>query len=73
MYLKPFQFVISYATSSVECQRLQARWEAVGARLKTRMNVARVNRETTGKVTSRRFAVIETPAFILYVQFALIV
>uniref|UniRef100_A0A1B6CJN6 Thioredoxin domain-containing protein n=1 Tax=Clastoptera arizonana TaxID=38151 RepID=A0A1B6CJN6_9HEMI len=61
-------FIMFYATSSIECQRLQARWEAVGARLKTRMNIARVNRETTGGVTSRRFGVLETPTFILFRQ-----
>ncbi|KAG8315522.1 hypothetical protein J6590_069333 [Homalodisca vitripennis] len=57
-----------YATNCVECQRLQARWEAVGAKLKTRLNTARVNRQTTGRVTSRRFGVVETPVFILFRQ-----
>lgn len=45
--------------------RLTARWEAVGAALKTRMNVARVNRHETGAVTARRFGVYTTPTFIL--------
>uniref|UniRef100_A0A1B6JFG7 Thioredoxin domain-containing protein n=1 Tax=Homalodisca liturata TaxID=320908 RepID=A0A1B6JFG7_9HEMI len=61
-------FVMFYATNCVECQRLQARWEAVGAKLKTRLNTARVNRQTTGRVTSRRFGVVETPVFILFRQ-----
>uniref|UniRef100_A0A8D8UQY4 Thioredoxin domain-containing protein n=1 Tax=Cacopsylla melanoneura TaxID=428564 RepID=A0A8D8UQY4_9HEMI len=39
-------FVMFYSTDCVECQRLGARWEAVGAELKTRMNVARINRQT---------------------------
>lgn len=61
-------FVMFYSTDCVECQRLQARWEAVGAKLKTRMNVARVNRQTTGRVTCRRFGVVDTPEFILFRQ-----
>jgi len=61
-------FVMFYATNCVECQRLQARWEAVGAKLKTRLNTARVNRQTNGRTTSRRFAVVETPTFILFRQ-----
>lgn len=61
-------FVMFYSTDCVECQRLQARWEAVGAKLKTRMNAARVNRQTTGRVTCRRFGVVETPVFILFRQ-----
>ena len=60
----------SYTDNCVDCQRLQARWEAVGAKLKTRMNVARVNKGTTGAVTGRRFGVQEVPTFILYVTFA---
>lgn len=46
---------------------MQARWEAVGARLKSRLNVARINRGTTGAVTARRFETFFVPAFILYV------
>ncbi|RZF45711.1 hypothetical protein LSTR_LSTR005006 [Laodelphax striatellus] len=59
-------FVMFYSTNCVECKRLQARWETVGAKLKTRMNVAMVNRETTGRVTSRRFAIVDTPTFVLF-------
>ncbi|KAL1452882.1 hypothetical protein WDU94_007068, partial [Cyamophila willieti] len=59
-------FVMFYSTDCVECQRLGARWEAVGAELKTRMNVARINRQTQGRVTSRRFGVQEVPTFILF-------
>uniref|UniRef100_A0A1B6KMU8 Thioredoxin domain-containing protein n=1 Tax=Graphocephala atropunctata TaxID=36148 RepID=A0A1B6KMU8_9HEMI len=61
-------FVMFYATNCVECQRLQARWETVGSKLKRRLNIARVNRQTTGQVTSRRFGVVETPTFILFRQ-----
>lgn len=55
-----------YTTDCVDCQRLQARWEAVGAQLKSRMNVARVNRATTGARTARRFDIFEVPTFVLF-------
>lgn len=58
--------VMFYTDSCVDCQRLQARWEAVGAKLKTRMNVARVNKGTTGAVTGRRFGIQEVPSFVLF-------
>ncbi|XP_069681667.1 thioredoxin domain-containing protein [Periplaneta americana] len=61
-------FIMFYSTDCVECQRLQARWEAVGAKLRTRMNVARVNKQTTGAVTARRFGVWEVPSFIFFRQ-----
>lgn len=61
-------FVLFFTNDCVDCQRLQARWEAVGARLKTRMNVARVNRGTTGAATARRFGVFHVPQFILFRQ-----
>ncbi|KAJ9585831.1 hypothetical protein L9F63_020533 [Diploptera punctata] len=61
-------FIMFYSTDCVECQRLQARFEAVGAKLRTRMNVARVNKHTTGAVTARRFGVWEVPSFILFRQ-----
>lgn len=61
-------FVMFYSTDCVECQRLQARWEAVGAKLRTRLNVARVNRQTVGAVTARRFGVWEVPTFIFFRQ-----
>lgn len=48
---------------------MQARLEAVGARVKSKVNVARVNRGTTGAATARRFNVFHVPAFILYVYF----
>ncbi|KAK6644366.1 hypothetical protein RUM43_000633 [Polyplax serrata] len=52
----------------VTSHRLTARWEAVGAALKTRMNVARVNRLEGGTVTARRFGVYTTPTFIFFRQ-----
>uniref|UniRef100_A0A0A9YCS3 Thioredoxin domain-containing protein n=1 Tax=Lygus hesperus TaxID=30085 RepID=A0A0A9YCS3_LYGHE len=59
-------FVMFYSNDCIDCQRLQARWETVGAKLKTRLNVARVNRKTTGRVTSRRFHIVEEPTFLLF-------
>ncbi|XP_060526097.1 thioredoxin domain-containing protein [Cylas formicarius] len=59
-------FVMFYTNDCVECQRLQASWEAVGAHLKSRVNVARVNRATTGAKTSRRFNVFDVPSFVLF-------
>lgn len=61
-------FIMFYSTDCVDCQRLQARWEAVGAKLRTRMNVARMNKQSTGAVTARRFGVWEVPSFILFRQ-----
>ncbi|XP_067006132.1 thioredoxin domain-containing protein [Anabrus simplex] len=61
-------FIMFYSTDCVECQRLQATWEAVGAKLKTRMNVARINKQTTGAVTGRRFGVSQVPSFIYFRQ-----
>lgn len=55
----------SYTNDCIDCQKMQARLEAVGARLKSRMNVARVNRGTTGAATARRFETFYVPAFIL--------
>lgn len=61
-------FVMFYTPECVDCARLQARWEAVGAHLKSRLNVARVNRMTTGAVTSRRFDILNVPSFVLFHQ-----
>lgn len=61
-------FVMFYTNDCVECQRLGARWEAVGAKLKQRLNVARVNKYTTGAATARRFNVFDVPEFILFRQ-----
>lgn len=55
----------SYSTDCIECQYLQARWESVCAKLKTRLNVARINKQSAGKVTGRRFGVTQVPSFLL--------
>ncbi|KAL3280350.1 hypothetical protein HHI36_017839 [Cryptolaemus montrouzieri] len=61
-------FVMFYTNDCVDCQRMQARWEAVGAKIKSRTNIARVNRATTGAATARRFDVYHVPTFILFHQ-----
>lgn len=58
--------VMFYKQSCVTSQRLQALWEAVGAALRNRINVARVDKGGAGAVTGRRFGITETPAFILF-------
>lgn len=57
-------FVFFYSNDCVICQRLYAVWEAVGATLKRRMNVARINRLENGMSTAKRFNVRESPEFI---------
>ncbi|XP_070509255.1 thioredoxin domain-containing protein [Chironomus tepperi] len=61
-------FVQFYDNSCIDCQRLQAQWETVAAKLKIRMNVARVNRVTKGILTAKRFRVETSPVFILIRQ-----
>lgn len=61
-------FVMFYTPECVDCARLQARWEAVGANLKSRINIARVNRGGAGAATARRFDVFTVPTFILFRQ-----
>lgn len=57
--------VFFYSQKCVECQRLNALWEGVGASLKLRMNTARVNVEQGGVDTGKRFGVEKAPEFIL--------
>ncbi|XP_076761955.1 protein disulfide-isomerase A4 [Xylocopa sonorina] len=59
-------FVMFYSTDCVECVRMIARWEAVAAKLKQRVNVARIDKYTTGAYTARRFNVYEVPTFIFF-------
>ncbi|KOC70315.1 Thioredoxin domain-containing protein [Habropoda laboriosa] len=59
-------FVMFYSTDCVECVRMIARWEAVGAKLKQKLNVARIDKYTTGASTARRFNVFDAPAFIFF-------
>lgn len=55
----------SYGASCVECQRLHAVWEGVGATLKGRVNVARVDSNLAGAATAKRFKVTKLPTFLL--------
>ena len=57
--------IYSYSQNCIECQRLSAVWEAVGAALKNRMNVARINKDSFGVQTAKRFQVQKVPEFIL--------
>jgi thiol-disulfide isomerase/thioredoxin len=58
--------VMFYKNTCITSQRLQALWEAVGAELKGRINVARVDKSGAGAATGRRFEVKDTPAFVLF-------
>lgn len=44
---------------------MTARWEAVGAKLRQRVNVARIDKYTTGASTAKRFNIYKAPEFIL--------
>lgn len=58
--------IVFYDNSCVECTRLGAMLEAVGAKLKfSYTNVARVNIGTKGTQTAKRFKVEKVPTFIL--------
>lgn len=61
-------FMLFYSQTCIECQRLTAVWEAVGARLKSRMNVARINKDTVGIQTAKRFNILKAPEFIFIRQ-----
>lgn len=43
-------------------------WEAVGAALKNRLNVARINRDGVGIATAQRFRITAAPEFVLIRQ-----
>lgn len=60
--------IFFYTTECIDCNRLQAIWETVGAKLKVRMNVARINKSNRGKETAKRFKVEQTPEIILLRQ-----
>lgn len=60
--------ILFYDSQCVDCNRLSATWETVGAKLKTRLNVARVNRATKGILSAKRFKVENVPEFILLRQ-----
>ncbi|GBP37973.1 Thioredoxin domain-containing protein [Eumeta japonica] len=59
-------FVMFYGASCVECQRLHALWEGVGAKLRGRVNVARVDASLAGAQTAKRFHVDKLPTFLFF-------
>ncbi|VVD01825.1 thioredoxin domain-containing protein [Leptidea sinapis] len=59
-------FVMFYGASCVECQRLHAVWESVGASLRGKVNVARVDSNLAGALTAKRFKVTTLPAFLFF-------
>ncbi|XP_030032858.2 LOW QUALITY PROTEIN: thioredoxin domain-containing protein [Manduca sexta] len=59
-------FVMFYGASCVECQRLHAVWESVGATLRGRINVARIDGNLAGVNTAKRFQVTSLPAFLFF-------
>ncbi|XP_065371058.1 thioredoxin domain-containing protein [Calliphora vicina] len=61
-------FVFFYSADCVFCLRLHATWEAVGANLKHRLNVARIDRLGSGIATAKRFGIVESPEFIFLRQ-----
>lgn len=61
-------FVMFYSQDCIDCQRLSAVWEGLGANLKNRVNVARVNRLSAGIATAKRFGVDKSPEFIFIRQ-----
>lgn len=58
--------VMFYGASCVECQRLHAVWEGVGAALRGRINVARVDASVAGANTAKRFKVNKLPTFLFF-------
>ncbi|KAL0832767.1 hypothetical protein ABMA28_000934 [Loxostege sticticalis] len=59
-------FVMFYGASCVECQRLHAVWEGVGATLRSRINVARIDANLAGVNTAKRFKVSKLPTFLFF-------
>ncbi|CAB3237056.1 unnamed protein product [Arctia plantaginis] len=59
-------FVMFYGASCVECQRLHAVWESVGATLRGRINVARMDANLAGLNTAKRFHVTKLPTFLFF-------
>ncbi|XP_032512849.2 thioredoxin domain-containing protein [Danaus plexippus] len=59
-------FVMFYGASCVECQRLHAVWEGVGATVRGRINVARVDANLAGADTAKRFKVQKLPTFLFF-------
>nr|CAG4644057.1 EOG090X0856 [Lepidurus arcticus] len=61
-------FVLFYRPDNDVSQRLMARWEALGASLKNRVNVAKVNVQGPGVSTANRLGVVDVPSFVFIRQ-----
>lgn len=59
-------FVMFIRDECEECDRMTARWETLACLHKGRLNVARINKSSTGAVTSRRFEVGIPPEYIFF-------
>ena len=59
-------FVMFYGASCVDCQRLHGVWESVGASLRGRINVARIDANLAGLNTAKRFQVTKLPTFLFF-------
>ncbi len=57
--------VMFFKDDCEQCNLIQARLETVACKNRGRINVARVNKGTTGAVTGRRFEVGAAPALVL--------
>jgi len=55
-----------YKEDCEDCHKLNARLETLACKHKGRMNVAKVNKGSTGSVTARRFGVNTLPALIFF-------
>ena len=63
---KTYFFFLNFQDECDECTNLRARLETLGCRERARgINVAMVNKGTSGAVTGRRFEVAGVPALIL--------
>lgn len=61
-------FILFYNRECIDCQRLGATWEGVGAALKNRVVLARVDKDVRGVKTAKRFNVQKAPEFIFIRQ-----
>ncbi|XP_037302575.1 thioredoxin domain-containing protein-like [Manduca sexta] len=59
-------FVMFYGASCVECQRLHAVWESVGATLRGALMLLSIDGNLAGVNTAKRFQVTSLPAFLFF-------
>merc|ERR1711862_149856 len=58
--------VMFFKDECKEYQLLQTRLETIGCKNRGRINIAKVNKGTTGAVTGRRFEIGGVPAFVFF-------